>query len=86
MEIQDIFEIFNEPLHPYTQGLIASVPSLERKGIPKSIPGLPPDLRNPPPGCRFSPRCPYAKDDCRNREPELKETEPGKFVACHLYS
>jgi len=86
MEIQDIFDIFNEPLHPYTQGLIASVPSLEKKRIPKSIPGLPPDLRNPPPGCRFYPRCPYVMDICKKKEPEFKEIEPGKFVACHKYS
>jgi len=86
MEIQDIFDIFNEPLHPYTQGLIASVPSLEKKRIPKSIPGLPPDLRNPPSGCRFYPRCPYARDICKKEEPEFKEIEPGKFVACHNYS
>jgi peptide/nickel transport system ATP-binding protein len=86
MEIQNVFSIFEEPLNPYTQGLIASVPSLEKKEMPRSIPGLPPDLRKPPPGCRFNPRCPKAMTICEQREPEFREIESGKFVACHLYS
>ncbi len=86
IEIQKIIDIFDEPLHPYTQGLIASVPSLQKKRIPKSIPGLPPDLRNPPAGCRFYPRCQHAKDVCRKEEPELEEIEPGKHVACYSSS
>lgn len=85
MEIQDVMDIFEEPLHPYTQGLIDSVPSFETKGIPRSIPGLPPDLRNPPSGCRFYPRCSKAMDICKKEEPKYNEIEPGKFVACHLY-
>lgn len=85
MEIQDVMGIFEEPLHPYTQGLIDSVPSFKTKGIPRSIPGLPPDLRNPPRGCRFHPRCPKAMDICKKEEPKYNEIEPGKFVACHLY-
>jgi len=86
VEIQDVYDIFDEPLHPYTQGLISSVPSLEKGGIPRSIPGLPPDLRQPPLGCRFYPRCPNASEICRREDPEFKEVEPGKFVACHMNS
>jgi len=86
MEIQDVYDIFEEPLHPYTQGLIASVPTFERKEIPRSITGLPPDLKNPPSGCRFHPRCSKARDICKEKEPEFEETELGRFVACHLYS
>ncbi len=85
MEIQEVMELFDEPLHPYTQGLIDSVPSFSRKTIPRSIPGLPPDLRNPPAGCRFNPRCPKVMDICMKEEPKFNEIEPGKFVACHLY-
>jgi len=85
MEIQDVMGIFEEPLHPYTQALIDSVPSFKTKGIPRSIAGLPPDLRNPPSGCRFYPRCYKAMDICRKEEPKYDEIGPGKFVACHLY-
>lgn len=85
-EIQDVYDIFEEPLHPYTQGLISSVPSLEKGGIPRSIPGLPPDLKRPPPGCRFHPRCPSASEICKKEDPEFREVEPGKFVACHMTS
>jgi peptide/nickel transport system ATP-binding protein len=85
MEIQDVMGIFEEPLHPYTQGLIDSVPSFKKKAIPRSIPGLPPDLRNPPSGCRFHPRCSKAMDICKKEEPKYKEIKPGKFIACHLY-
>ena len=86
MEIQNIYDLFGDPLHPYTQALIASVPSLEKRGILESIPGLPPDLRNPLQGCRFHPRCSYAREVCAKEEPEFKEIEPRKFVACHNYS
>ncbi len=85
----DVF--FQKPLHPYTQMLLSSVPVLteeEEKLKPKGITsqgeiGSP---INPPSGCRFHPRCPYAKDICRKKEPKLVEVEPGHFVACHLYS
>nr|MDO8135902.1 ABC transporter ATP-binding protein [Candidatus Njordarchaeum guaymaensis] len=86
MEIQSVFDIYDEPLHPYTKGLIDSVPSLEKKEIPRSIPGLPPDLKNPPTGCRFHPRCAKAMEICRQKEPESKDLGHEKCVACHLYS
>ncbi len=78
-------QIFHNPLHPYTQGLLRSIPRLRGREKITWIPGVPPDLRRPPPGCRFFPRCPYAMDVCKREEPQLKEIEPGHFVACHLY-
>ncbi len=77
-------DVFLNPLHPYTKGLLSSVPSV--KGKPRrlaSIPGAPPNLLSPPKGCRFAPRCPFAKDRCFEEVPELKEVEPGHFVRCH---
>ncbi|MCI4435246.1 MAG: ABC transporter ATP-binding protein [Ignisphaera sp.] len=78
--------IFERPMHPYTQGLIRSIPSLRQRKTLTWIPGAPPDLRNPPPGCRFHPRCPFAMDVCRREEPPLVEVEPGHYVACWLYA
>jgi len=82
-------DIINNPLHPYTQGLISSVvsydPTGRQKGGLKSIPGEHPDLRNPPPGCRFHPRCPKAKEICKTTEPPVIKAEKGKReVACFL--
>ncbi len=77
-------DVFLRPMHPYTKGLLAGVPSV--KGKPrrlKSIPGAPPNLLNPPKGCRFHPRCPFAVDKCREELPPLVEVEPGHFVRCH---
>jgi len=79
--------VYNNPLHPYTQGLIRSIPRLSgEKSELVGIPGEPPDLINPPPGCRFHPRCPFAMDICRREEPPLIEVEKGHFVACWLYA
>ena len=77
--------IFREPLHPYSEGLIMSIPSLRNPRKVKWIPGLPPDLVEPPPGCRFHPRCPHAMDRCKKEEPPLVE-ERGRKVACWLYA
>jgi len=76
-------ELFQNPLHPYTRGLIDSCPSLrgERKEI-RGIPGEPPDLASPPRGCRFNPRCPYVVERCREEEPRLTEAHRGHRVAC----
>jgi peptide/nickel transport system ATP-binding protein len=72
-----------KPLHPYTQKLLASTPRLREKvGELDFIPGVPPDLLEPPSGCRFNPRCPYAFGKCREKEPELVEMEEGHSVAC----
>src|SRR5712671_6239264 len=77
-------DVFLRPLHPYTIGLMRSVPRLDLpRGVRlETIEGLPPDLRAPPPGCRFAPRCPYRQDACLT-EPQLEVGEPGHFAACH---
>jgi oligopeptide/dipeptide ABC transporter ATP-binding protein len=76
--------VFSSPRHPYTQGLLASVISLDTQRL-SSIPGSPPDLLDPPPGCRFAERCPFAMAVCREVEPALAPTEDGAQVKCHLY-
>jgi peptide/nickel transport system ATP-binding protein len=87
VEVAKSLDLYKEPLHPYTQKLLKSIPRLREK-IEKLefIPGVPPDLRNPPPGCRFHPRCPYVMDICKKVEPQLVEVKPNHFVACHLYN
>jgi oligopeptide/dipeptide ABC transporter ATP-binding protein len=84
VELSPVQNIFAKPLHPYTQMLIASLPSLERKGAFQGIPGLPPLLRDLPPGCAFHPRCPWAVDRCRTEEPLFREARSGAWAACHL--
>ena len=85
-EVSAVKDIYNDPLHPYTQLLIASVPSIKEKKKLLGIPGLPPNLLFPPPGCSFHPRCPDAMEKCREQVPEFREVKPGRFVACHLYN
>jgi len=86
VEYGDAVSIFKNPLHPYTQGLIKAFPSIKGERVRlSSIPGQPPDLLNPPPACRFNPRCPYVMDVCKRQEPILKEQDKGHLVACHLY-
>ncbi len=77
-------EIVEDPKHPYTEGLLKSTPDLWGEKEIKSIPGNPPDLRNPPPGCPFHPRCPKAMLVCKEKFPEYK-TMGKRRVACHLY-
>ena len=84
IEAGDVNTVMKEPKHPYTQLLLKSIPSLENRRL-EPMAGEPPSLINPPPGCRFHPRCPYAFDRCKVEEPKLKEVESGHFVACHLY-
>lgn len=78
-------EVFRRPLHPYTQGLMASTISLETKEL-RSIDGAPPSLLDPPSGCRFHPRCPHAKPVCSADHPATTEYRPGHFAACHFGS
>ena len=86
MEIGTTKNLFNDPFHPYTQGLIATIPSIahERKRL-QGIPGAAPSPLEWPEGCRFHPRCDRAMEICRRQEPELRQVKPGRFVACHLY-
>jgi peptide/nickel transport system ATP-binding protein len=84
VEISPVRDVFTEPLHPYTRMLIASLPSLVRKGVFHGIPGLPPPLRDLPAGCAFHPRCPLAVDRCRSEMPVLREARSGGWAACHL--
>ncbi|WP_205961590.1 ABC transporter ATP-binding protein [Pararhodobacter oceanensis] len=84
METGPVREVFGQPFHPYTMGLTNAFPTLEgaqRELI--SIPGTPPDLLNPPTGCRFAERCPFATDLCRAEEPAQHEVGPGRYAACH---
>ena len=79
------FDLFDRPEHPYTEALLAALPQIEGEGIRQgrlvSIPGRPPDLIDPPPACRFAPRCMYAgQDDCATVPPELREIRPGHWV------
>jgi peptide/nickel transport system ATP-binding protein len=86
VEEADVEELFDRPLHPYTQGLMASMPHLNRgQGDGqrlKEIPGMVPSLLDPPAGCRFAGRCARATAECRHGEPPLVERAPGHFVAC----
>jgi oligopeptide/dipeptide ABC transporter ATP-binding protein len=86
MEIGQVRDVVKEPLHPYTQLLIGSLPSLDSKDKLVGIPGLPPSLLNrPSDNCPFHARCPYAMERCRTVQPALRELRPGHFAACHLY-
>lgn len=77
--------LFSQPLHPYTQALLAAVPTLDPQHEPIAvIKGEIPDPSHPPSGCRFSSRCPQAETQCREAVPELREASPGHHVACHL--
>ncbi|MCD6509512.1 MAG: ABC transporter ATP-binding protein [Thermoprotei archaeon] len=84
MEYGSAYDIFKNPLHPYTQGLIAAIPSIRgpKKKL-RSIPGTPPDLLNPPSGCPFHPRCPYADEICRQEPPPLVRLGRDRYVVCH---
>ena len=77
--------IFNNPLHPYTQMLIQSLPRVGDRTQRVGISGRPPDLVDPPVGCRFAARCHKVMEHCAHQEPALMEIEPDHFVSCHLY-
>jgi len=88
VEYAPVRPLFVTPRHPYTQGLLKSIPRLDegqaRKQRLEAIPGLVPSLLDLPPGCKFSNRCKYVMDKCQ-AEPALKEIDPGHFVRCWLY-
>lgn len=77
-------QMLGSPQHPYTQKLLSSVPSLHDTSTPEFIPGAPPDLAEPPPGCRFHPRCPYAFEPCDTDDPPPMEIEGGHVARCWL--
>ena len=85
VEIAPTNVLFSSMKMPYTEALFQSIPKLEDPSHTRltTIGGRPPNLIAPPPGCRFSPRCPYATDKCTTEEPELQQAEPGHYFACH---
>ncbi|MEM4441755.1 MAG: ABC transporter ATP-binding protein [Ignisphaera sp.] len=85
-------EIIHNPLHPYSKALMFSIltPEIQivervKKALSLALAGEPPSLINPPPGCRFHPRCPFAMDICRREEPKLEKLEQNRYAACWLY-
>jgi len=87
VEVADVYTLFEKPLHPYTQGLLKAIPNpLKRVERLYSIPGMIPSPVNLPPGCRFRPRCQFAKDICAREEPPMIEVEPNHYVACWMYA
>lgn len=86
MEVGDVIDLFIEPLHPYTQALIRSLPILGKRGVFQGIPGIPPSVINPPPGCPFKTRCDKKIGKiCEDTAAPLVEVKPGRWVSCHLY-
>ena len=86
VELADVRELFANPLHPYTKGLMRAIPMLGRElDRLETIQGTVPDLINPPSGCRFHPRCPFVLEKCKSVKPELLDVGKGHTVACHLY-
>jgi oligopeptide/dipeptide ABC transporter ATP-binding protein len=85
VEMSDAASFFSQPLHPYSQKLMASVPRLRGEKKLEFIAGQPPSLISPPKGCRFAPRCPFRFDRCKE-DPLLVEAESGRWVKCWLYS
>lgn len=87
VEVGSVYDVFDDPKHPYTQGLLQSVPTIkldDREELYK-MPGEPPNLTEPPPGCRFHPRCPHAMEICTHTAPDTGEIDTGHFVSCWLY-
>jgi len=86
MEVGKTLDVFTDPKHPYTQGLVAAFPDIRgQRAMPASIPGDVPSLIKPPSGCVFHPRCKFAFDRCITAEPALAEVTPGRRTACFLY-
>jgi oligopeptide transport system ATP-binding protein len=86
VEEADVFDLYRQPAHPYTKGLLDSIPRLDQKGETlAAIGGLPPNLMRIPPGCPFNPRCLYAQDICRvDPPPPLREVARHRWAACHF--
>jgi oligopeptide/dipeptide ABC transporter ATP-binding protein len=90
MEVANSDDLFRRPLHPYTQALLKAVPvpdpRVERGRERVALKGDMPSALNPPAGCRFSTRCPFARERCRDEEPRLEAAAPGHTVACHFWA
>ena len=94
VETAPVRDLFVAPAHPYTQGLLASVPTLTqpkytrdgRRHLLEAIPGALPDPRQPVTGCRFAERCPYVMEHCRHSEPALTQVAPDQYARCYLHS
>ena len=85
VERADVFDLYRKPAHPYTKGLLESIPRLDQKGQQlAAIGGLPPNLMRIPSGCAFNPRCKFVQDICREDRPPLREVVPGRESACHF--
>jgi oligopeptide/dipeptide ABC transporter ATP-binding protein len=84
VEAGDVHTLFNQPRHPYTIGLLNSIPRAGHKGTLTPIPGRPPNLAQLPPGCSFAPRCPQAMEHCRGHEPTARTVGAGHMVKCFL--
>lgn len=87
VESGSTIDVLDDPLHPYSKGLISAVPDIDRPSHkPKGLSGHIPNLLEPPTGCRFNPRCTLATDECKQEKPQLREIRLGRHVACHLVS
>jgi len=86
VEEADVFDLFSNPLHPYTKGLLSCVPSGSKDAVRlKAIQGTVPDLRSKSAGCKFVDRCSYAMEKCKTARPKLESKNGKHRVACHLY-
>ena len=84
IEVGEVENIIFSPKHPYTQGLMQAIPTEDRKEL-EGIPGTVPELVEPPPGCRFHPRCPHVMEICEKEKPPERDLGGGHLVACYLY-
>ena len=86
VETADVRDLFYDPRHPYTIGLLSSMPALIDDGQRElnAIPGQPPNLQSLPPGCNFAPRCSYRAERCETDDPLLRDIAPGRRKACHF--
>jgi len=86
VEIANVYDLFSDPLHPYSKGLLSCIPAGYKEDTNlEPIPGNVPNLLNPPVGCRFAPRCPYVMKICKEKKPKLVESKQGHLVECFLY-
>lgn len=86
VELATVEDLFSRPLHPYTEALLSAVPRPDPRNPARRVElqGQVADPANPPTGCHFHTRCPYARDICKQEKPELREVRPDQYVACHL--